>query len=98
MDYILAASPNFIKRYSFKPNYLQFFREAPALKFDANDHLPERYLKHFFHESFDLPYQIIPSVSGFKKYALLGFGYGLIPQIDIEEELKSGALVNLFIK
>jgi len=96
MDYILAASPSFMKRYSFKADYLKFFQVAPALKFHENDHLHERYFRQFFSLSLDIPYQIIPSVAGFKKYALLGYGYGLIPQIDIDQELKSGALVNLF--
>ena len=40
----------------------------------------------------------MPSVYGFKTFALEGYGYALIPKIDIREELKSGSLVDLFPK
>jgi LysR family transcriptional regulator (chromosome initiation inhibitor) len=36
------------------------------------------------------------SIQGFKKFAMLGYGYGLIPRIDIHEELKKGTLVQLY--
>lgn len=97
MTYILAAAPEFLHRYEFVKDQKAFFKEAPALKFDHNDNLHERYLKHYFPEMMtDIPYKIIPSVAGFKKYAMLGLGYGLIPLIDINAELKNKKLVNLF--
>ena len=37
----------------------------------------------------------MPSVRGFKKYALLGYGYGLIPKLDILKELKNKKLLQL---
>lgn len=96
MNYILVASPSFLKKYFFKQDYKKFFNEAPALKFDQNDHLHESYLKRYFPGEYNIPYQIVPSVAGFKKYALLGYGYGLIPNIDIEKEIYNRELVNLF--
>jgi LysR family transcriptional regulator (chromosome initiation inhibitor) len=43
----------------------------------------------------ELNFHIVPSIRGFKKYALLGYGYGLIPKIDILKELKKKELVQL---
>ncbi len=47
------------------------------------------------HEPKELNYHIVPSVAGFKKFALLGYGYALIPKIDIITELKKKQLVQL---
>lgn len=97
MTYALVASPAFLKRYEFAKDERAFFKNAPALQFDRNDNLHERYLgKYLSHIDTNIPYKIIPSVAGFKKYALLGFGYGLIPIIDIINELKSKKLINLY--
>lgn len=97
MEYLLVASPEFKRRYFTAKDYKKCLIDAPAIKFDKNDMLHERYLKKFFGlNGEDLHFHIVPSVRGFKQYALLGYGYGLIPKIDIHEELKSKALVHLF--
>lgn len=101
MEYLLVASPQFIKHYFPHQNstkkQIQYLLEAPALKFDKNDVLHEHYLEKFFNlHKPELNYQIIPSVRGFKQYALLGYGYGLIPKIDIIQELKEKKLIQLY--
>lgn len=94
MEYVLVASPHFVQKHFSKE---QPFRDAPALKFDKNDKLHERYLEKYFGLSSDeIPFQIIPSVRGFKQCALLGYGYGLIPKIDIVDELKTKKLIQLY--
>lgn len=96
MEYLLVASPEFVKKY-FSAQPEKCLLNAPAIKFDKNDKLHERYLEKFFDLNGDeLDYHVIPSVRGFKKYVLLGYGYGLIPRIDIIEELKYGQLVQLY--
>lgn len=96
MEYLLVASPEFAKKHlSGKPD--TSLLSAPAIKFDKNDMLHERYLEKFFGlDGRDLDYHIVPSVRGFKKYALLSYGYGLIPKIDIVEELKKKQLLQLY--
>ena len=96
MEYLLVASPEFVKRY-FKKDQKKCLLHAPAIKFDRNDQLHAKYLEKFFSlNDKELSYHIVPSVRGFKKYALLGYGYGLIPTIDILNELKNKELINLF--
>ena len=71
--------------------------QAPAIKFDKNDYLHERYLQKYFGlHADDIHFHVVPSVRGFKKFALLGLGYGLIPRIDILQELKTKELRELF--
>jgi len=97
MEYVLVASPAFVKTYFSKGNPKECLRKAPALKFDHNDHLHERYLEKFFHlDGKELNYQVLPSIRGFKKLALSGYGYGLLPKIDIIDELKSKQLLQLY--
>ncbi|MCI5052226.1 MAG: ArgP/LysG family DNA-binding transcriptional regulator [Simkaniaceae bacterium] len=93
MPYVLAASPEFYHTYfSAKPNW-----SAPAIKFDQNDYLHERYLEKYFDvQPGEIPFHQVPSVAGFKKYTLLGYGYALIPLIDIAQELERGELVEIF--
>lgn len=97
MEYILAASPEFKKKHFSNGSPVQCLKNAPAIKFDQNDFLHEKYLEKFFHmNGKDLNYHIIPSVKGFKQMVLSGFAYGLIPRIDIEEELKSKKIIQLY--
>ncbi len=94
MEYVLVASPKFVKKYFSKKSPKECLRNAPAIKFDQNDKLHERYLEKFFNLSGkELDFHVIPSIRGFKKFALLGYGYGLIPRIDIADELKKKKLV-----
>lgn len=96
MEYLLVASSAFVEKFFSKGSFVECLKNAPALKFDANDLLHERYLEKFFNlDGRDLNYQVVPSARGFKKFALLGYGYALIPKIDILEELKGGKLVQL---
>jgi LysR family transcriptional regulator, chromosome initiation inhibitor len=97
MEYVLVASPSFVKEYFSGGNPKKNLRNAPAIKFDLNDRLHERYLEKFFNlDGKELNYHIIPSVAGFKKFTLLGYGYALIPKIDILVELKKKQLVQLY--
>ncbi len=93
MHYVLAASPVFVKKYFSSDD----FQDAPAIKFDHNDNLHERYLeKYFGMDGSSLKFHVVPSVRGFKQFALLGYGYGLIPKLDILEELKTGQLIQIY--
>ncbi len=97
MEYVLAAAPEFVKKYFSEGTSKKCLRYAPAMKFDQNDRLHERYLEKFFGiNGEELNYYIVPSVRGFKKFALLGYCYGLIPRIDIAEELQTKQLVQIY--
>ncbi len=97
MEYVLVASPKFVKRHFSGGKPKEYLRKAPAIKFDQNDRLHERYLEKFFNlDGRELNYHVVPSVAGFRRFVLLGYGYALIPKLDILSELKKGSLVQLF--
>jgi LysR family transcriptional regulator, chromosome initiation inhibitor len=97
MEYLLVASSEFIEKYFSDKDQKKCLVNAQAIKFDKNDRLHERYLEKFFGlKGDDLNFHIVPSVRGFKKYVLLGYGYGLIPKIDIFNELKEKKLLQLY--
>lgn len=97
MEYLLVASPEFIQKYFSHQDLVKCLIEAPAIKFDKNDMLHEKYLEKYFGiRDLEIQFHIIPSVNGFKKYAILGNGYALIPKIDIVDELKNKQLVQLY--
>lgn len=96
MEYLPACSPAFKKKHFFSENLKKSLKSAPAIKFDEHDKLHERYLEKFFNlDGRELNYQVVPSVRGFKKLALLGYGYALIPKLDIAQELQKKQLVQL---
>jgi LysR family transcriptional regulator (chromosome initiation inhibitor) len=98
-DYMLVATPEFKKTYF--PNATITKKElltAPTLLFDQHDKLHADYLKHYFNiDDVNLKQcHVVPSVAGFKQFAMQGLAYVLMPNIDIIQELKHRKLINLF--
>lgn len=97
MEYVLAGSPQFVRTYFSKGTPKQCLKKAPAIIFDKNDKLHERYLeKYFGMNAKELQYHVVPSVQGFKKFALMGYGCALIPKIDMQNELNKKQLVEIY--
>jgi LysR family transcriptional regulator (chromosome initiation inhibitor) len=97
LEYALVASPTFKTHYFDNKPIKDSLLNAPILIFDYQDKLHERFLAQYFaihHKPEN--YYTIPSVRGFRKFALQGYGFALIPLLDIEKELRTGKLVILF--
>jgi len=68
---------------------------APLVVFDKYDKVQHNYLKEHYHiESFS-KINSLPSVPSFKKAILGGFGYGLLPILDISTELSKKQIVQM---
>ena len=84
MEYVLVASPAFKKQFFKDANAEVNLIQAPALIFDNNDKLHTHYLREFFDMSDEgIQYHVVPSVAGFRQFAINGYAYALIPKIDI---------------
>lgn len=98
MEYQMVATPSFIARY-FPPgcDLLTSLSTAPLLVFDGRDKLHESYFQRFFKIPFT-PHRshMVPSVQGFKQFVLHGYGFGLIPSLDIARELDRGTLQEIW--
>ncbi|VEG91624.1 ArgP/LysG family DNA-binding transcriptional regulator [Legionella spiritensis] len=97
MDYLLVASPSFIRRFFSNNKPLKDnIRKAPLLVFDSRDRLHEQYFNHFFNTTWTPDrHHMVPSVSAFKEFAIQGYGFGLIPGIDIHDELAAGLVAEI---
>lgn len=97
MDYLLVASPAFFQRYfENKASLQENITTAPLLVFDRRDRLHEDYFQHFFNTVLTPGrYHSVPSVKGFKLFALQGYGFALIPRLDIINELADGRLIEI---
>ena len=97
MHYVLVASPEFKKKYFSNTQHKKNLLKAPSVVFDKNDYLNKHYLSKFFDiEETPENISMMPSVQGFKRFALHGYAYALIPEIDVRDEVTKGKLINLF--
>ncbi|MCK0767781.1 LysR family transcriptional regulator ArgP [Chromohalobacter canadensis] len=94
MRYRAIASPGYVSRHFSEGLTHDALRKAPAIVFGPDDRLQHRYLEmRAYKESF--PHHLCPSSEGFVHLALAGMGYGLIPERQVERELREGRLVDL---
>jgi LysR family transcriptional regulator (chromosome initiation inhibitor) len=95
MVYRLVCAPEFYNKYFKSGSVEESLVNAPVVIFDKNDKVHFSFLKEKFNIDSPLKINQIPSVPSFKKAIIGGFGYGLIPTIDIENELKKKQLIEI---
>ena len=94
MTYLPLATPSYKTQYFSQGFNEQSLQSAPAIVFGPNDQLQHRFLaQNGYHGAF--PYHLCPSSEGFVKLALAGMGYGMIPEIQAQQEIKTGRLVSI---
>lgn len=96
VDYLCVASPEFYQHYFAAGVNRESLLKAPTLAFDHHDDMNDRFL----HQHFNLPKgsilkHTVRSSEAFVKLALSGVAYCLIPKLQIEDELATGALVDI---
>lgn len=94
MRYRALASPAFIRRHFAAGVTAQALARAPAIVFGPDDQLQHRYLSALGQEGGFL-HHLCPSSEGFVRLAEAGFGWGLMPELQVRAELKRGSLVEL---
>lgn len=97
MEYILVASPEFIKRYLSADYREKDIHNVPALIYDENDQLWSSYQ----HKVLGLqehagPSHWLPSTQGFVHMLLSHSVCALVPRIQVKQELAEARLVELF--
>lgn len=94
MRYRALASPAFIARHFPEGVNAQALAHAPAIVFGPDDLLQHRYLSGLGVEG-GFAHHLCPSSEGFIRLALAGFGWGLIPELQVQAELARGDLIEL---
>lgn len=94
LRYRAVASPAFIRRYQLDSASPVQLASLPCLVFNEDDQLQHLYLRQYCGE---LPQHIhyCPSSEGFLKACLAGLGYGLLPELQMQQEFAEGRLVDL---
>lgn len=95
MVYSLVCSKKFYKEYFSEGVNKKTLAQAPLVVFDKYDKAQHTYLRDNFKLDKLTKINLMPSVPSFKKAILGGFGYGLLPFIDMEKEIKKKQLVQL---
>lgn len=96
MPYLCVASPDFYRRYFPQGVSIQTLQAAPAVAFDRQDFINERFVyDHFGFEMVSEVKHTVGSSEACVKAAVAGFGYCMIPKIQIAEELEQGLLMDI---
>ncbi|WP_426624884.1 LysR family transcriptional regulator ArgP [Leifsonia sp. McL0607] len=94
MRYRPLASPGFLERWCPGGWDARAAAEAPMLVYDRKDALQDRYLARFARGARP-PRQYVPASTEFVGAAVLGLGWGMIPDLQAEAMLADGRLVVL---
>jgi LysR family transcriptional regulator (chromosome initiation inhibitor) len=96
MNYCLVASKSFQKKYFEGGVTKSSLKMAPAISYDHKDDMHERFIiKHFGLASSEYYSHRVRSPEAFVKLATQGVAYCLLPELQIKDELSSGALIKL---
>jgi LysR family transcriptional regulator (chromosome initiation inhibitor) len=94
MRYRALASPDFIARHFPQGVTAQALARSPALVFGPDDFLQHRYLASLGVEG-GFEHHLCPSSEGFIRMTEAGMGWGLVPELQVREQMASGKLVEL---
>jgi LysR family transcriptional regulator (chromosome initiation inhibitor) len=94
MRYLGLASDQFIKRHFPQGVTPEALRVAPAIVFGPDDLLQHRYLASLGMDQ-AFPHHLCPSSEGFVHMACAGLGWGLMPELQVSEQLRNGELREL---
>jgi len=96
MRYHCAASPSFARQWFPKGLDLEAAALAPAVVFNRQDTVHDRFLEGLLGESPpNAPRHHVPDSDRFVSFVAAGVGYGLIPHMQAKELLAAGGLVDL---
>ena len=96
MRYRALASPAFVARHFPQGVTSQALAHAPAIVFGPDDLLQHRYLSALGVEG-GFAHHLCPSSEGFIRLTVAGFGWGLIPEQQVQAELARGELIELIL-
>ena len=96
MRYQMVCTPEFKLAWFKNGINRDSFRRAPAVIFNDKDHLHETVLLNQFGlPQSSYPYHYVPSSKSFVDAIHLGLGYGMVPELQIQDLLDQGQLICL---
>jgi LysR family transcriptional regulator, chromosome initiation inhibitor len=95
MRYRAVCSEAFAARWLSAERALSSLGTAPVVLFDRDDELQHRFHERVLGEPLVSPRHYIPTSADFANAVRLGFGWGLLPEQQASNGIRSGALVEL---
>jgi LysR family transcriptional regulator (chromosome initiation inhibitor) len=96
MNYRLAATKKFVKQYFLQGLDEQRIQSAPAVIFNRKDDLHDMAFKKLFKQNIkNIPVNYVPSSEKFVQMIMDGLAYGMIPDLQGLEHIRSGHLVDI---
>lgn len=96
MAYQMVATPLFIEKYFENGVTREALRHAPAIIFNDKDRLHTEILQQLFGlMPNSYPYHSIPSATSFADAILLHLGYGMVPIMQMQNEIETGQLIEI---
>ena len=93
--YRATASPDYVERHFADGVTPGAIARAPAITFNAKDHLQHEWIRRTLGQSVSHPTHWLPSTQSFVDASLLGLGWSLSPTQLVRNHLASGRLVEL---
>lgn len=95
MRYRALASPAFVSRHLEGEPPASALLRVPAIVFGPDDQLQHRYLASLG-LSGPFSHHLCPSSEGFVRLIQSGLGWGLVPELQVQQLLQCGALVDVY--
>ena len=94
MPYLAVASPAFVQRHFPQGVAAADVARIPAVVFGSDDRLQHRFVQQLGVTG-EFDYHLCPSSEGFVRMLEAGVGWGMVPALQVTEELETGRLLQL---
>ncbi|MEV7133218.1 ArgP/LysG family DNA-binding transcriptional regulator [Arthrobacter sp. NPDC093128] len=98
MRYLPVCTPAFAETWFDSGAAASAFAKAPVIIFDRKDDLQDRYLRRFSRKPLQPPRHYVPAAHEFGEAIRLGMGWGLLPEIELGDDLDQRTLQTLAAK
>ena len=96
MRYRMVASPEFVQKWFKHGINREILRRTPAIIFNQKDQFHvDILLKLFGLPLNSYPYHYVPAADSFVMAIQLGLGYGMVPELQLEQPMAEGKLVEV---
>ncbi|CCO24915.1 LysR family transcriptional regulator ArgP [Maridesulfovibrio hydrothermalis] len=95
-NYLCLCTPQFRDKWFQKGLTLESLSKIPAVVFNRKDETQSQMLKKIFpEENIIHPIFYVPSSEAFVDVVCRGLAYGMVPEFQVQEDLKSGRLIEI---
>jgi LysR family transcriptional regulator, chromosome initiation inhibitor len=95
LRYLATCSPEFHRRYFAQGVTREALTRAPCMRFDTKDRLQRSFMRRLVRTEPEPPTHWVPGSQAFAEACKGGLGWGMNPEVMVQEHLDQGTLVEL---